>query len=136
MQLSVNVAATTPGFIVAFAPQTPAAQSVRVPVTFSLGNGGGTITYHDYTGQQCRVAILVGQPYYTDIGAQPLRHIRESGDLRSEPRRKAEQPALVLHRAGACDALVSMGAHYERRFTVTSVHLVANTPAQAYFLGL
>jgi hypothetical protein len=71
VQLTVNVAAATPGFIVAFAPQTPNAPAVSVPVTFSPG-AGGTIIYKDYQGTQCRVAVLVGQPYFAQIGAAPL----------------------------------------------------------------
>ena len=70
--LTVNVAAATPGFIVAFAPQTPMAPAVSVPVTFSPSGGGGAIIYKDYQGTQCRVAVLVGQPFYAQIGAQPI----------------------------------------------------------------
>jgi hypothetical protein len=60
------------GFIVAFAPQTPGAGAVSVPVTFSPGSGGGTITYHDYMGTQCRVAVLVGQPFYDQVRGQQI----------------------------------------------------------------
>jgi LysM repeat protein len=71
VQMTVNVAQPTTGSIVASAPQSPNAQPVSVPVTFSPGGSGG-VTYHEYQGQQCKVAILVGQPYYADVGGAPL----------------------------------------------------------------
>jgi len=70
-QLTVNVAQPTAGFITAYAPQTPSAQAVSVPVTFSPGGSGG-IVYYEYQGQQCRVAVLVGQPYYSAVGGTQL----------------------------------------------------------------
>lgn len=64
-QLTVNVAAPTPGFIVAYAPQT-AVPAVSVPVTFSPGGPSG-VTYTPYTGMQCVVTVISGAPYSTDV---------------------------------------------------------------------
>ncbi len=72
VQLTVSVPQPTAGFVVAYAPQTPNAQAVSVPVTFSPGGGSGTVVYKDYQGQQCRVAILVGQPFYAQVGGTQL----------------------------------------------------------------
>ena len=71
VQLSVNVPQASMGFIVAFAPQSPNAQAVSVPVTFWPGGTGG-VTYHEYSGQQCRVVVLVGQPFFAEVGDAQL----------------------------------------------------------------
>lgn len=67
VQMTVNVTQPTAGFIVAFAPQTPSAAAVSVPVTFSA-SGGAAVIYHDFQGAQCRVAAAVGQPFFADVG--------------------------------------------------------------------
>ena len=68
----VNVTAPTAGYIVAFAPQTPNAPTVRVPVTFSPSGGGSGVTYKTYTGGQCMVTVISGQPYYATVGGSPI----------------------------------------------------------------
>jgi LysM repeat protein len=90
VNLTVNVPAATPGFIVAFAPQTPTAPAVSVPVTFSASGGGGTIIYKDYQGTQCRVAVLVGQPFFAQIGAAPLGTFANPGTFVAS--RAAKEP--------------------------------------------
>jgi hypothetical protein len=71
VQLTVNVSQPTAGFITVLAPQTPAAAPVTIPVTFTPGGTGG-VTYHEYSGQQCRVAVLVGQPFFAEVGGTQL----------------------------------------------------------------
>ncbi len=70
VQLTVNVSQPTPGFIVAFAPQTPTAPPVSVRVTFSPG-GSGTVTYRQYSGNQCQVTTIVNRPYFAAVGGTP-----------------------------------------------------------------
>ncbi len=86
--LTVNVPQATPGFIVAYAPQTPNAQAVSVAVTFTPSGGGGTVTYHDYQGQQCRVAILVGQPFFNQVGGTQLGTFANPGTFVATRARK------------------------------------------------
>jgi LysM repeat protein len=79
VQVTVNVSQPTAGFVVAFAPQTPTAPAVSVPVVFSPGGGGG-VTYHDYQGAQCRVAVIVGQPFYDNVGGNQIGTFANPGN--------------------------------------------------------
>jgi LysM repeat protein len=75
-----GVTTLTPGWIIVSSPQSRV-QPQFVSVFFSPANGSGTPipTYHTYRGSQCRVTLVVGQPFHATVGGPQVGAFTTTG---------------------------------------------------------